>query len=193
MLFGALILVIGILAFSRVSAGDLPTRDEVLQSVYPGALIRSEKVFLTEEQMQTASKIAGTELESKLVASYIARKEGKVIGSAFIDTHIVRTKKQSLIVCLDSEGKVLRIEATAFFEPPEYLASEPFLDQYEGEAISQELFLGRKIRPIAGATLTVQSVNQAVRRVLALNQVINGNKEHSSSRVSNQTIGTKPR
>lgn len=174
--FAALILLIGVLSFSQVSAGDLPTRDEVLQSVYPGASIRSEKVFLTQDQMKRASKIAGSELESKLVARYIALQEGKVIGSAFIDTHIVRTKKQSLIVCLDSEGRVLRTEATAFFEPPEYLASEPFLDQYEGEALSQELFLGRKIRPIAGATLTVQAVNQAVRRVLALNQVIYGNK-----------------
>ena len=40
--------------------------------------------------------------------------------------------------------------------------------------LGDELAIQRAIRPIAGATLTTQAVNAAVRRVLALDQVLEG-------------------
>ena len=160
-----------------LSAQNLPTRDEILQSVFPGSLIQSEKVFLTKEQMQEISRIAGNQLESRLVARYVASRNSIIEGTAYIDTHLVRTKKQSLLICLNLEGKVLRVEATAFLEPREYLASKPFMDQYNGKGISRELHLNRRIRPIAGATLTVQAVNKAVRRILALDKVLGNQPE----------------
>ena len=175
----------------EVRAQNLPTREEVLHSVFPGSEVRSEKLYLTREQVRRASEIAGGSLETRLVARYVATRNGETIGSAYIDTHTVRTKKQSLIICIDPDGRVLRVEATAFLEPPEYLASEPFLEQYEGRALSRELHLNRRIRPIAGATLTVQAVNRAVRRILALDRILTAERAGSAEERHENTTGSK--
>jgi len=148
------------------------TREEALASVFPGADLKAERLFLTPEQRQAAADLAGVDLETVLVARYVARRDGKVVGRAYVDTHVVRTRAESLLISLDSEGRVRRVEATAFLEPREYQAPEAWLDQYGGRAIGAELELQRSIRPIAGATLTARAVNAAVRRVLALDEVL---------------------
>jgi len=148
------------------------TRDEALSGVYPGAQIRAEQVFLTAAQLKDAAARAGGSIASALVARYIATRDGRTIGRAYIDTHTVRTKKESLLISLDAEGRVLRIDVTAFLEPPEFHASEAWLRQYRGRALADDLAVNRAIRPIAGATLTARAANDAVRRVLAIDSVL---------------------
>lgn len=171
-LIGTLLLA----AVSWASSGEAQsaglTREEALASIFPGAEIESQRVFLTPEQMRAAAEVGGVELSSALVARYLARREDRVIGRAYVDTHVVRTKPESLLVSLDPGGRVLRVDATAFLEPREYLAPEPWLRQYSGRPLDAELELQRAIRPIAGATLTARAVNDAVRRVLAIDQVL---------------------
>ena len=153
------------------------TRDEALAAVYPGAQIRPEQVFLTPAQMKRVSAAAGSDVPSPLVARYLASRDGRAVGRAYVDTHVVRTKKESLLISLDADGRLLRIDVTAFLEPPEYRASEPWLRQYRGRALSDDLGLNRAIRPIAGATLTARAINAAVRRVLAIDQTLSGDDQ----------------
>ena len=160
------------LASATPQATDLATRDEALRSVYPNAQFKSERVFLTAAQLERARAESGQEIASPLIARYLVRRDGRPAGRAYVDTHVVRTKKESLLICLDQAGLVKRIEVTAFLEPPEYRASAPFYAQYAGRTLSQDLQLNRAIRPIAGATLTVRSANEAVRRVLAIDRVL---------------------
>ncbi|OFW01788.1 MAG: hypothetical protein A3I61_05805 [Acidobacteria bacterium RIFCSPLOWO2_02_FULL_68_18] len=150
------------------------SRDEALAGVYPGAQVRSEQVFLTAAQMKQVAAAAGIDVPSPLVARYIASRGGRPVGRAYVDTHIVRTKKESLLISLDADGRLLRIDVTAFLEPPEYRASEPWLRQYRGRELSDDLGLNRAIRPIAGATLTARATNAAARRVLAIDHVLTG-------------------
>lgn len=153
------------------AAGTI-TREEALASSFPGAEVQSERVFLTAEQQERAASLSGVEVPSALVARYVARREGAVVGRAYVDTHVVRTKRESLLISVDPVGRVRRIDTTAFLEPPEYLPPEPWLDQYRGRPLDDELSVRRAIRPIAGATLTARSVNDAVRRVLAIDAVL---------------------
>ena len=44
--------------------------------------------------------------------------------------------------------------------------------QYHAKPLGDDLAIQRAIRPIAGATLTAHAVNEAVRRVLALDRVL---------------------
>jgi hypothetical protein len=148
------------------------TREEALAGVYPGAQIRAEQVFLTAAQLKDAGARAGGSIPSALVARYIATRDGRTIGRAYVDTHTVRTKKESLLISLDAEGRVLRVDVTAFLEPPEFHASEPWLRQYRGRTLADDLAVNRAIRPIAGATLTARAANDAVRRVLAIDSVL---------------------
>jgi hypothetical protein len=148
------------------------TREEALAAVYPGATIRAEQVFLTPAQQKLVLTRADADVSSALVARYIATRDGKVIGRAYVDTHTVRTKKESLLISLDERGRVLRVDVTAFFEPMEYRASDAWLRQYRDRALTDDLAVNRAIRPIAGATLTARATNDAVRRVLAIDQIL---------------------
>jgi hypothetical protein len=157
---------------SSLFAADLITREEALAAVYPDAVIQAERVFLTPEQVRRATALAGNEVPSALVARYVARRDGAVVGRAYVDTHVIRTKRESLLISLTPDGRVRRIDVTAFLEPREYQASEPWMRQYHDRLLDDELGLQRAIRPIAGATLTAIATNAAVRRVLAIDQVL---------------------
>ena len=148
------------------------TREEALSAIYPGATIRAEQVFLTPAQQKQVLAQSDADVTTALVARYIATKDGKAVGRAYVDTHVVRTKKESLLVSLDGDGTVLRIDVTAFFEPAEYRASEAWLRQYRGRTLTDDVAVNRAIRPIAGATLTARAANDAVRRVLAIDTVL---------------------
>lgn len=150
------------------------TREEALASVYPEADVRAEQVFLTSAQQEQVMTLAGADAPSALVARYIATQDGKVVGRAYIDTHTVRTKRESLLISLDANGRVKRVDVTAFLEPSEYRAAGAWLRQYEDRALTDDVAINRAIRPIAGATLTARATNAAVRRVLAIDQVLSG-------------------
>lgn len=148
------------------------TREEALEAVYPGAAVRAEQVFLTPPQQQQALAQAKVDITTALVARYVATRDGRVVGRAYVDTHTVRTKRESLLISLDENGQVLRIDVTAFFEPGEYRASDTWLRQYRGRTLTDDVAVNRAIRPIAGATLTARATNDAVRRVLAIDAVL---------------------
>lgn len=161
-----------LLAASIASAGSLLSREEALTLAYPGATFKAERVFLTSEQQKRAAEAAGVEIPSALVARYIAMQDGNVAGRAYVDTHTVRTKKQTLLISLDAGGKVKRVDTTAFLEPMEYQAPQAFLNQYRDRTLTEDVRLQRAIRPIAGATLTAVAATDAVRRVLAIDAVL---------------------
>ena len=148
------------------------SREEALAAVYGGADIRAEQLFLTPAQVTQVATRAGTDPASALVARYLATRNGEIIGRAYVDTHTIRTKRESLLISLDAQGRVMRIDVTAFLEPQEFRAPEPWLEQYRGHALDDALTINRAIRPIAGATLTARAANNAVRRVLAIDEIL---------------------
>jgi hypothetical protein len=166
------VIALAVMAGVPLFGADGITREEALAAVYPGATIRAEQVFLTAEQQKQATNQAGVEVPSAFIARYVALQDGRVVGRAYVDTHTVRSKKETLLIALDSAGHVKRIDVTAFLEPSEYKASEAWLRQYGNRRLDEDLGLNRAIRPIAGATLTARATNAAVRRVLAIDAVL---------------------
>jgi hypothetical protein len=165
-LVAAAAVLVAIPAFAQI------TRDEALAAVYPGATVRTEQVFLKPAEQKQVLITSDTDVPSALIARYVATRDGKVVGRAYVDTHIVRTKRESLLISLDAAGRVLRIDVTAFLEPPDYRAPEAWLRQFRGRALDDDLAVNRAIRPIAGATLTAREATHAVRRVLAIDAVL---------------------
>ena len=147
-------------------------REQALASIYPGAEIRAERIFLTSAQVTQARQSSGVDVPSSLIARYIAVRDGQVVGRAYIDTHVVRTLRESLLICLDTLGRVRRIEVTAFLEPPEYQVPGWWFDQFTGKGLTDDLRLHRAIRPIAGASLTAKATADAARRVMAIDRVL---------------------
>lgn len=164
--------VVLLVATAGAAAGQPATREEVLASIYPGATIRAEQVFLTPAQQTSAAARAGTDVPSRLIARYVATRDGQTVGRAYVDTHTVRTKKETLLVMLDAQGRIARVEATAFQEPAEFKAPDAWLRQYRARQLDGDLRLGAAIRPIAGATLTARATTSAVRRALAIDELL---------------------
>ncbi len=107
-----------------------------------------------------------------MVYAYEARRDGKLIGTAYFDRHRVRSKQELVMVVVTPESKVLRIEVIAFGEPLDYLPRGNFYQQFLGRGLKDKLTTKGNVRSVVGATLTVNATTAAVRRLLATHQVI---------------------
>jgi len=154
---------------ASVAAAVLRTQDEALREAFPEAAVERETRFLDEMQARRV-EAEGVTLGSRVVIRYTGAREGRHVGTAYFDTHVVRTLAETILVLVDPAGRVVRVEILSFEEPPDYLPQERWLDQFEGKALSDELSLKRGIRAIAGATLSSRAVTEAVRRVLAIDR-----------------------
>ena len=166
------VIVVLLASLTAATHAQRLSRDEALAEVYSDARIEAERVFLTATQEADAAAIARETLPSALVGRYVATRDGRVVGRAYVDTHQVRSKRESLLISLDAEGQLLRIDVTAFEEPAEYFAPLAWLRQFQGRTLDDDLAINRAIRPIAGATLTARATTAAVRRALAIDQVL---------------------
>jgi hypothetical protein len=149
------------------------TREEALKLAFPGAAIERRTAYLTEDQQREAQRLAGSEAPpAALVTYYVASKSGRLVGSAYFDTHVVRTMSESVMVVVDPAGAIGRIEVLSFSEPEEYLPRTRWYRQFDGKRLDDELSLKRGIRPVTGATLTAHATTDAARRTLALHRVL---------------------
>ena len=158
------------------------SRQEALNAVFAGATITGDRVYLTAEQAERIAELSREDVRTRIYARYVARRNGVVVGRAYVDTHVVRTKRESLLISLEPDGRVRRIDVTAFLEPPEYVPPERWKRQYYERPLGDDIAIHRAIRPIAGGTLTTHAVNAAVRRVLALDQVLEGRRPGGEGR-----------
>jgi len=151
----------------------LPTTQEALALAYPGAVLTRREHWLTEAQAQEVKNRAGSSLGGLWQVAYEARKEGRLVGVAFLDTHRVRTLPETALVAV-AEGRILRVEVLAFREPLDYMAKEAWLRQFDGKPLTPHLSLKGEIRPLSGSTLTANALTDAARRSLALHQLLYG-------------------
>ena len=170
-------LVVGLPAAGQ--ARILLTVDDALALAFPDCEITRRTVLLTEEQLALARELSGGEIRGALVHPYDARCNGEYAGTAYIDTHRVRTLAETLMVVVDPDEKVRRIEILAFREPEEYIPRPIWYQQFTDRELAPDLALKRDIRNVAGATLTARATTEAVRRVLALHRTIGGDSPPS--------------
>jgi Na+-translocating ferredoxin:NAD+ oxidoreductase RnfG subunit len=154
--------------FFSSEAKTLLSMEEALRKVFPDAELKRSSTVLTDEEKAAVEKRAGTKLRSALVYPYEAFVDGKLVGTAYFDVHRVRTLSEALMVAVNLEGKVVRVEVLSFKEPQEYLPSARWYAQFDGKALDGKLQLKRDIRVLTGATLSSRATTDAVRRVLAL-------------------------
>lgn len=167
-----MIRILAPLAFTLPLVAALPTPQEALALAFPGAQLTRREHVLTEAQAGRVQALARTELPSRWIVAYEARKEGRFLGVGFFDTHRVRTLNETLMVAVSDQGRILRVEAVVFHEPQDYLAKPAWVGQFQGRALDDRLTLKGEIRPLSGATLTANAMTDAARRCLALDQVL---------------------
>lgn len=150
----------------------LLTVEEALALAFPGAAVERRTVFLSPAQLERVAELAGERPASAIAHPYVAVRDGELVGTAYFDAHVVRTLAETVMVTVDPEGRIGRIEVLSFDEPPDYLPRAEWYRQFEGHELDAELELRRAVRPVAGATLTARATTAAARRVLALHRVL---------------------
>ena len=156
-----------------VSAKVLHSREEALALAFPEAERVENRAFtLSEEQAKRVMTLATTPLESTQATVSIGYKNEQVLGYAFLDSRTVRTLPATFLIVLSPAGVVQHVLVLAFHEPEDYLPPERWLRQFDQRPLGPDLQLHRNIHGIAGATLSSQSVTNAVRQALALFQVL---------------------
>jgi hypothetical protein len=139
-----------------------------------GAAVERQSHFLTPQQLARARELAGpgVQVESALVTRYVGRTDGRLLGTAYFDAHRVRTLQETLMIVVGPEGKVTRVDVLTFGEPEDYLPRPAWYGQFQGRALDRELAVSRGIHGVTGATLSARAATEAVRRTLAVHQVL---------------------
>lgn len=170
---GTTLALIAAAAAPSVGATVLVSVEEALELAFPESTVVRETLFLTDDQLRDASDQGGEAIAGALVTRYVASgSDGSVVGYAYLDTHRVRTLPETLMIAVGADGTVLRVEVVVFREPVEYMPREGWYRQYDGESLDADLALDRDIRPVTGATLTARATTAAVRRALAIHEVV---------------------
>lgn len=144
------------------------TRDEALALAFPKCEVERSTAFLTETSQKAIAKLSKEEFKASMVYPYRATKDGKWVGTAYFDTHRVRTLRETVMIVVKPNATIERIELLSFAEPQDYIPRSAWYAQFVDKKLDDQLYLKRKIRGVTGATLTTQATTKCARRVLAL-------------------------
>lgn len=155
------------------SAQVLLTQDEALRLSFPEpAMIERRTAFLERSQIDRVSELAGSKPAGTLVTYYVGRSADGPLGVAYFDVHRVRTLPELLMIVVTPGGRVERIEILRFSEPREYMAPDGWLDRFTERRLEDDLGNKSAVVGMTGATLTSRAVTDAVRRALALHEIL---------------------
>lgn len=145
------------------------TKGEALKHAFPAPTdIVRENLFLGEEEVKRIETLSRSKVESRLFTYYRAMEKGKIIGYAYIGTHVVRTKPEIYMVVINPDGSARYVEILAFYEPEEYLPVKRWFDQFINRKLDDTLWPRRGIHAVTGATMSVNGITREVRMVLAV-------------------------
>lgn len=161
-LCGALSLVAGVTRWAHGKV--LMSQEAALQKAFPGAeRIERKTLYLEPGQIKDLERRAKTRLDSSVITYYQGVQSGRLLGTAFFDTRTVRTMPMTLMTVLNAEGTVSFVEILAFHEPEDYLPRPLWLKRFDRLGRTDRIRLRQDIPNVTGATLTCQTITDAVR------------------------------
>ncbi len=173
--WAAVLVVLTICAPAPAAGQVFLTQQEALELAFPPPMsVERRTAFLSEADLSRADELAGSgsDVDQRIVSYYVGTLENQTQGVAYFDAHRVRTLPEAIMIVVGPEGEVTRVEILKFAEPRDYLASAAWLKQFEGRRLDADVSIGRGVARMTGATLTSRAVTSAVRRVLALHELI---------------------
>lgn len=171
-------LLIGALLIPAFASAKLySTLDDALKTAFPGSATEKKNLYLTEEEKVRIESLAKLKLDSRLFVYYTGRDGGKITGYAAVSSNVVRTKQAVTMTVLNLDKTLRSVEVLAFYEPEEYLPRAAWFRQFAGQTLSDRLRPGRDIHAVTGATLSVNSFTGEARKVLAVFEVMEKEKQ----------------
>lgn len=91
-----------------------------------------------------------------------------LLGFAAVDDVLGKDQPITFLVAIDPADRLKDVDILVYREPyGGEVAYEPWRRQFRGKSAGDSLRVGREIRSISGATISVHAVTLGVRRVLA--------------------------
>ena len=166
-------MLFGFAFLGSASSVTLYSQQEALALAFPDADRMEKKThILSERQATEVETTSRSKVESRLVTLYSAWRGETLLGYLHIDVHRVRTRPEGLMVALDSEGRVTRVQVLSFGEPQEYMPVRRWYELFAGKGPDDALRIGRDIDAVSGATLTTRATADSVRRAIAFHRVL---------------------
>jgi len=170
----ALLTFLSLLASANPAiAAVFHSRNEIASLAFPDCdRVETQDVFLSADQRERIERAAGSPLSGDFLTIYTGYIGERLIGYAILDSHLVRTLTETLLVVIDPSGAVAATYVMAFHEPSEYMPSERWLGMLDKRRLTNDLRVGRSIVGITGATLSARAVVASIRRSLAIYEVM---------------------
>jgi hypothetical protein len=170
-----LLIAIAALLWSGAARAEAP---DPLRTAFPDAeRFDASDVLLSDEMAGKLDDLARARIPERMVTFYAARKGDAVLGYAVVQSHVVRTKRETLLLAFEPDGRIRRIVVLSFLEPPEYRPSDRWLGQFSGKGATDRLAVGDDLAPISGSTLSARGVAEQSRWLLqALRMARQGRK-----------------
>ena len=148
------------------------TQPQALAMAFPGERVERRVFALTDSQLAATRTLARVKTTSRLLTAYLAWRGDTLSGTAFFDSRTVRTMPAVIMVVVAPDSTARRVDLLAFDEPPDYRPMPRWLDQFGNRPLNDQLWPGRDIRTLSGATLTTRSITDGVRLALALYRTV---------------------
>lgn len=160
------------LAHSHLLAQRYPEIRKIIHAEFPGAHIVQKYVYLSEDERNYMARKTGRILKPE-VRMRMIKRETQVVGYAFVDTHRVRSRQETLLILINSDTTVKRIDVLQFKEPTEYRPPMRWLKKMYGKSRQSKFRPGVDLAAISGATMTGNSVSRSVRMAVHVAAILN--------------------
>jgi len=163
--------VIFISVFSQGSWAKNRPYQEMLKQIFPDCERKKENIFLTKEQQSEIEEALEQKIHSPMALRYHLKCADRHLF-AYIDSHIVRTMNQTVVVGVNAEGKITHYKISSFMEPSEYRPPKQWIEQILDKGPQDKYQLNHEIDALSGATLSANAVVNSSKKIIKLHQVL---------------------
>ncbi|MEN8147616.1 MAG: FMN-binding protein [Campylobacterota bacterium] len=142
---------------------------DALHDVYGDDVkITKKNVLLSLEKAAIVYRQAKMKKGSKIFRTYRVTKDGRPVAYGVLLSRVVRSKDAAILYMVSPDGVIDAIEVIAFNEPPEFIPTKNYVDQFKGKSAKDTLRVGKDIPTVTGATMSARNVTDGARLALAV-------------------------
>lgn len=162
-------ILLALLMISMANAkGGVDISKIIKPSFSPSVKVTKKQFKLNSKEMKAVQKSAKAELDSNVIRMYTVKKGKNIQGYAVLIVQTVRTQKAAVLYIMDNKETLKSIEILAFKEPSEYKPNKAWQGVFKGKTREDNLFSGKGIPTISGATLSARAIADASRIALSI-------------------------
>lgn len=140
----------------------------ILPSFSKGAVVSKQQFTLKPKELKKVQQSAKAKIHTNIIRFYTVKKGKHIEGYAVLLLQVVRTKKAAVLYVISPQESIKSIEIVAFMEPQEYKPKQSWKNTFKGKRKSDNLFAGKGVPTISGATMTARAIADASRIALAI-------------------------